>query len=220
MDNKRPRTSKIWTLSLSSNPFTYKLSLGDKKRTFRLSRAPYQACLGMAEAENRAQRVHEHLETLCAVNKGARKRTKRETRSQNQRNPKEQKSKTASIFAKSPIRQNMRKRILSCLFIVLGMFPKLAARKTALDTSEIGNAVILKEKGIASMLAQCCLKAIDYFVQGMEQAQTDQDRKTWYSCIANIGSVYGCTTASIPKSVPSSSSHSRFWSWVSSSSSY
>ena len=85
--------------------------------------------LSMAEAENRAQRVHEHLETLCAVNKGARKRTKRETRSQNQRNPKEQKSKTASIFAKSPIRPNMRKRILSCLFIVLGMFPSLQLGK-------------------------------------------------------------------------------------------
>ena len=48
----------------------------------------------------------------------------------------------------------MGKRILSCLFIVLGMFPKLAARETAVDTSEIGNAVILKEQGIASMLAQ------------------------------------------------------------------
>ena len=47
-----------------------------------------------------------------------------------------------------------------------------------MDTSEIGNAVILKEQGIASMLAQRYPEAIDYFVQGMEQAQTDQDRKT------------------------------------------
>lgn len=52
--------------------------------SFRVSRAQRQACLSMIEVEkvrrksslrlSRARRVHEHLETLCAQDKAARRR--------------------------------------------------------------------------------------------------------------------------------------------------
>lgn len=52
--------------------------------SFRVSRAQCQACLSMTEVEkvrrksslrlSRARRVHEHLETLCALDKAARRR--------------------------------------------------------------------------------------------------------------------------------------------------
>lgn len=49
----------------------------------------------------------------------------------------------------------------------------------------------LMRAGVMCMQQERFVEALDYLIEGMEQAERDGDRHTYISCLGNIGSVYG-----------------------------
>ena len=75
------------------------------------------------------------------------------------------------------------------------MIPKVAILFliAAISTTVLraSTADSLMRAGVMCMQQERFVEALDYLIEGMEQAERDGDRHTYNSCLGNIGSVYG-----------------------------
>lgn len=56
---------------------------------------------------------------------------------------------------------------------------------------ELGDAVTLKMKGDACYEAGQYTKALEYYTDALDRSMAENDAHVYYSCIGNIGNIYG-----------------------------